>query len=61
MAFIRDRTDSEVWHAEHEANTPQKGDPAPDFELGDIDGGSRIRLSDFTGRKPVALVFGSFT
>jgi hypothetical protein len=31
------------------------GDPAFDFELGGV------RLSDFRGRRPVALVFGSHT
>jgi hypothetical protein len=34
---------------------------APDFELFDVDGESAVRLSDFCGWKPVALVFGSFT
>ena len=37
------------------------GDSAPDFEL-KVRGENRtIRLSDYRGRKPVALVFGSFT
>lgn len=43
------------------------GDPAFDFELPVLDSethapsGRRIRLSDFTGERPVALVFGSYT
>lgn len=51
--------------AEREANAPQVGDPAPDFELellspaGDRTGDMR-RLSAHRGR-PVALVFGSYT
>lgn len=37
------------------------GDPAPDFDL-KVRGEDRtIRLSDYRGQKPVALVFGSFT
>jgi hypothetical protein len=34
---------------------------APDFELKTQDGSRAIRLSSFRGKKPVVLVFGSFT
>jgi peroxiredoxin len=40
---------------------PKAGDMAPDFTLSDISGKESITLSDFRGKKPVALVFGSFT
>ena len=40
---------------------PKAGDLAPDFTLSDISGTESITLSDFRGKKPVALVFGSFT
>lgn len=40
---------------------PKAGDLAPDFTLSDISGTETIRLSDFRGRKPVALIFGSYT
>ena len=50
-----------AWQKKHDANAPKVGDQAPDFELADTSGGNRVRLSDFEGRKPVALVFGSFT
>ena len=50
-----------AWQRKYEANAPKSGDLAPDFELLDVDGEHRVRLSDFRGRKPVALVFGSFT
>jgi len=40
---------------------PKAGDVAPDFTLYDISGTESITLSDFRGKKPVALVFGSFT
>ena len=37
------------------------GDPAFDFDLPHLDGSGRVRLSDFAGERPVALVFGSYT
>jgi hypothetical protein len=37
------------------------GDPAPDFTLDTTDGTARVRLSSFRGRRPVVLVFGSYT
>jgi hypothetical protein len=37
------------------------GDAAPDFVLHRVDGSTRVRLSSFRGRQPVALVFGSYT
>ena len=44
----------------------QPGGPAPDFELPHLPGhggaeGETVRLSDYFGRRPVALVFGSYT
>jgi hypothetical protein len=37
------------------------GDPAPDFTLPDAAGKRAVTLSDFRGKKPVVLVFGSYT
>jgi hypothetical protein len=37
------------------------GDPAFPFDLPLLDGSGRIRLADFGGERPVALVFGSYT
>ena len=37
------------------------GDPAPDFELPRLRVDGRVRLSAWQGKKPVALVFGSYT
>lgn len=37
------------------------GDRAPDFSLWTTDRKSRVQLSSFRGRKPVVLVFGSYT
>lgn len=44
-----------------DARAPKPGDVAPDFELRDVNGENPVRLSDFRGQKPVALIFGSFT
>lgn len=46
---------------------PEEGEVAPDFALhhaakgGVPADGEKVRLSSFTGKKPVALVFGSYT
>ncbi len=37
------------------------GDLAPDFTLGAKDGKSKITLSEFRDKKPVVLIFGSYT
>ena len=37
------------------------GDSAPDFDLETLDKSTRVRLSSFRGRKPVVLIFGSYT
>jgi len=55
------RKKEEAWQNKHETQAPKSGDPAPDFELLDVSGEHAVRLSDFQGEKPVALVFGSFT
>jgi len=39
----------------------QPGDPAPDFDLPQPRAQTAIRLSQFRGRQPVALVFASYT
>jgi hypothetical protein len=43
------------------AEGPKLNDPAPDFTLKSPDGKTTITLSDFKGKKPVALIFGNFT
>ena len=52
--------------AERETLAPEVGGDAPDFNLPRLGGdrlGSddRVQLSSFRGRKPVALIFGSYT
>ena len=65
ISFIRRtlkyRRESNAWQRKYDAHAPKTGDVAPDFELFDVTGKHRIRLSDFKGKKPVALMFGSFT
>ncbi len=63
MAF-----DVDKYRREHKAEqerldalAPKVGDIAPDFELHDVNGENSVRLSDFQGQKPVALIFGSYT
>jgi hypothetical protein len=40
---------------------PKVGAMAPDFRLKQHDGDKEVSLSDYRGKKPVVLVFGSFT
>ena len=37
------------------------GDAAADFKLKTTDGKSEVQLSSFKGKRPVVLVFGSYT
>jgi len=37
------------------------GDMAPDFTLKSLDGPQTVTLSDFRGKRPVVLIFGSYT
>ena len=55
------RQEHAAWQAKYDARAPKTGDPAPDFELHDVDGEQSARLSDLRGNMPVARVFGSFT
>jgi hypothetical protein len=50
-----------AWQLELDPLSPKVGELAPDFELRDPEGVARVRLSDFRGQRPVALVFGSYT
>ena len=49
-----------MWLHAREGNL-KSGDYAPDFSLETYDKKSRVQLSGFRGRKPVVLVFGSYT
>jgi peroxiredoxin len=59
--MIAGRRKFQEWQTRYDSQAPKIGDLAPDFELRDVQGANPVRLSDFRGLKPVALVFGSFT
>ena len=40
---------------------PKLNDEAPGFRLATFDGKTKVSLADYRGKKPVVLVFGSFT
>jgi hypothetical protein len=46
---------------ERQPDRLQVGDPAPDFSLADPSGKNAVKLSGFQGKKPVVLIFGSYT
>ena len=41
--------------------TLKVGEAAPNFKLKSLDGKSEVELASFKGKKPVVLVFGSYT
>lgn len=47
--------------ARNAAKTPKVGEVAPDFDLPYKDGDKTAKLSSFAGKRPVALIFGSYT
>ena len=61
IGTIKNRKNASAWQKKYDQLAPKKGALAPDFELTDAAGLHPVRLSDFRGQKPVALVFGSFT
>jgi peroxiredoxin len=61
MSTLKTRQEATAWQNKYNAKAPQVGETAPDFELSDVNGESTLRLSDFKGSMPVALIFGSFT
>ena len=40
---------------------PKIGSKAPDFQLKVLNSKKKVKLSQFKGKKPVALIFGSYT
>ena len=49
------------WQRVNDQRSPKVGDLAPDFELYDPEGVHSVQLATFRGKRPVALVFGSYT
>ena len=58
---ILDRHSARKWQLKYDVHAPKVGEVAPDFELRDANGQNPVHLSDFRQKKPVALIFGSFT
>lgn len=46
---------------ERKNTTLRVGDAAPDFTLPDVKKSREVKLSSFQGKKPVVLIFGSYT
>jgi cytochrome oxidase Cu insertion factor (SCO1/SenC/PrrC family) len=42
-------------------DTLRVGDVAPDFKLKTMNGSREVTLSSFKGKRPVVLIFGSYT
>lgn len=61
LKTFREMRKHREWQSEHDTVAPKAGDVAPDFELCDVNGENPVRLSNFRGVKPVALIFGSYT
>ncbi len=61
MGLINNRKEAQAWQQKHDANAPKVGDAAPDFSLSDVENQNTVQLSEFKGKRPVALIFGSFT
>jgi hypothetical protein len=61
MSTLKTRQEANSWQKKYDLLAPKVGDLAPDFQLYDINGSDPVRLSDYRDRRPVALIFGSFT
>jgi peroxiredoxin len=61
LNMVRYKREFNRWQRRYDAGAPKVGDTAPDFELSDSGGENPVRLSDYRGKRPVALIFGSFT
>ncbi len=59
--LITSLAEQTAWQNYYNKFAPKTGEMAFDFELQDIEGKETFKLSDYRGKQPVALVFGSFT
>jgi peroxiredoxin len=60
-AVFKYRREHKAVQEERDKRAPKAGELAPDFTLRDATGEVAVTLSDFRGKRPVALIFGSFT
>ena len=47
--------------AQRDQSGPNEGEMPPDFELKRLGSAETVRISDFRGKRPVAMIFGSYT
>ena len=47
--------------AQRDQSGPNEGEMPPDFELKRLGSDETVRISDFRGKRPVAMIFGSYT
>ena len=57
----KDQTTGGTQRVNRTESSLSKGDLAPEFDLKKLHSEERLRLSAFKEKKPVALVFGSYT
>ena len=57
----RKMRDRERMQRGRNSNALKVGQKAPGFKLKSLDGKSETELSSFKGKKPVVLIFGSYT
>lgn len=50
-----------IRYDQRQEGTLVAGHDTPDVELVTLDGASRVHLREWIGRKPLVLIFGSFT
>lgn len=58
---IRDNAQADQAMIKLVANSPKRGDAAPDLTLASSDGSEEVKLSQFWKEKPLVLIFGSLT
>ena len=59
--IIHFRKTAHKWQVKQDRLAPKAGEVAPDFTVTDVTGTESVTLSAFRGKKPVVLVFGSYT
>jgi peroxiredoxin len=60
VEFVKERQ-QEISRPSKKVDGPAVGQDAPDFALKALHGEKTVKLSSFRGKKPVVLIFGSYT
>ncbi len=61
VTTIHNRQEAKAWQEKWDAKAPRVGDESPDFAIVNAEGDGGVCLSQFRNKRPVVLVFGSFT